>query len=603
MVLKENHTDSLVGMKHYKYQQTYMEIPIEGAGCIEHFSSENVLDFINAKVAVDIRANPKPKINPKEAVDLLLDILKKKTKGVKFAWEFSEWKEQAQFDLHDSTATWYPTPDLIWAIDNYNDVGFIIDGSRLKLAYKITITTIAPKLETFDYYIDAQNGMLLFSRPRHVSFHGDVYSYGIQWIDGKWHGGFCQCYELNTDENDNGFGHRVETKIYNPFEPWNSMSSVNGSESQLNANYKEELAAHYHISNSWKFFKNYYSRYGIDNIGTKVRVKTRLNMVNAFYDDSPEYPYYFIFGYSPQNISLSYEPSIVGHEFTHGITNFTAGLSYVDQTGALNESFSDIFGTVIQALMLEQTYTDWIIGNRIPNNPPTFLRSLESPNDYGIHWKTGQYDQNGLIITELGQPKSYQGQFWYSCSSCPSDIYHDNGGVHINSGVQNHWFQLLTDGNSNIQGIGIKKAAKITYKALTDDLMPSAQYYDSKEATIKSAIELYGECSIEHQSTVKAWNAVGISAGYNCSTTAIQNEAQLDINIYPNPANSQITIELPFELQNPIEVYDAQGRLIQTYNEQGILLKINLSHYDNGLYLLKFNYNQNILVKRIIVQK
>lgn len=580
-----------------------MNIPIEGAGCIEHFSKNDVLDFINAKVAVDIKDSPKPSITDRKSIDLLISTLEKENKDIRFPWDDPKWEEQIQLDLNDPNATWFPTAELIWAIDNYNDVGFIIEGIRYKLCYKIPITFISPEFESFDYYIDAQTGNVLYQRPRQISIYADIYAYGTQWLDAMWHGGFIYKYELNTDNN----GHHLETKAFQGYNiPWNNISPIrkNGG-GNWGTDYQKETSAHFHISNSWDFFRDQYGRHGIDNNNTKVRVMTQLPEVNAFYFYPPEYPYYFMFGYSPANYSLSFEPSIVGHEFTHGLTKFTAGLPYQDQSGALNESFSDIFGTVIQALTLEQTYTDWIIGNKIPNNPATFERSLKTPHSYGIHWN-GQYVQsNGelYIETEKGQPRYYQDQYWYSCPSCPSDKYHDYGGVHINSGVQNHWFQILTDGNSSVQGIGMKKAAKITYKALTDYLMSSSQYTDSKEATIKAAIDLYGECSIEHKSTVKAWNAVGIYAMDNCTTTSINNLDNLEINIYPNPASTEIRIELPYELQQPIEIFDAQGRLVKKHNDQGVLLTINLSEFDNGVYFIKFDYNTSIITKKIIIKK
>ncbi|MDR0802289.1 hypothetical protein [Fluviicola sp.] len=86
MVLIDQHTDSLAHLTHYKYQQTYMNIPIEGAGCIEHHNPDESLLFINAKIADSIKKDHRPRITAEEAIKKLLDELNKQ--GIfKFAWE------------------------------------------------------------------------------------------------------------------------------------------------------------------------------------------------------------------------------------------------------------------------------------------------------------------------------------------------------------------------------------------------------------------------------------------------------------------------------------------------------------------------------------
>src|SRR5690606_37598405 len=137
----EQHTDAadFGGFTHYKYQQTFMNIPIEGAGCIEHYDKNGSLFLINAKIADSIKADYRPRITFKSAIEGLLSKLDGDGKTV-FAWEDSAWEQQIRTDEADSNATWFPESELIWAIDEVRDVQLIIPGNRFKLAYKISIT-------------------------------------------------------------------------------------------------------------------------------------------------------------------------------------------------------------------------------------------------------------------------------------------------------------------------------------------------------------------------------------------------------------------------------------------------------------------------------
>jgi Zn-dependent metalloprotease len=354
-----------------------------------------------------------------------------------------------------------------------------------------------------------------------------------------------------------------------------------------------ESSTHFHVTNSWDYFRNTFGRLGPNGQGTEVRVYTQIGEINAYY--SAIGGDYLKFGISPTNSDLGMEPSIVGHEFTHGVINYTAGLVYEYESGALNESYSDIFGTVIQAQTLDNGYTDWLLGNWFPNTS-TFLRSFINPASYGKHWN-GTFDSNGNPNLVLGQPFAYQGQYW---CGCPYNV--DFGGVHINSGVQNRWFAALTDGTGFFSGIGMTKAARISYYALTNILMNSAQYSDSKEATITAAKILYGECSAEHKATVSAWNHVGIFASYNCTLGLVEFDKE-DIELYPNPTSSIITIKLPANLNQPMTIFDVNGKLVkQVESTNQLNFHVDLSSLDKGVYLAHFLIEGQDLVKRIVIQ-
>ena len=121
----------------------------------------------------------------------------------------------------------------------------------------------------------------------------------------------------------------------------------------------------------------------------------------------------------------------------------------------------------------------------------------------------------------FGDPDTYLGNGWV-----PTTSGSDNGGVHSNSGVQNHWFYLLTEGGAGVNddgvafdvtGLGLEEAAQIAYRNLNVYLQPGSYYFDARLGTINAAIDLFGENSQQFQSIIDAWNAVGV---YRPSLTA-----------------------------------------------------------------------------------
>ena len=115
MQFVEQHTDAddFGGFTHYKYRQTFMNIPIEAAGCIEHYDRDGSLYLINAKIADSIKKSHLPTLSERDAIKALLKEIDTDSKIV-FAWEDANWEQQIRSDQGDSNATWLPTAELIW---------------------------------------------------------------------------------------------------------------------------------------------------------------------------------------------------------------------------------------------------------------------------------------------------------------------------------------------------------------------------------------------------------------------------------------------------------------------------------------------------------
>jgi bacillolysin len=187
---------------------------------------------------------------------------------------------------------------------------------------------------------------------------------------------------------------------------------------------------------------------------------------------------------------------VVAHEWAHGVTEYGADLIYQDESGALNESFSDIIGTAVEFMFEEagsgRQRADWLIGEDITKTGGP-LRSMSDPASVG---DPDHYSLRRFIGTDV-----------------------DNGGIHINSGISNHAFYLAVNGGRNrisgltVQGVGvdnIERMERIFYRAFVYFLTPNARFSDARAATLAAATELYGAGSNEFQQLQQAWTAVGV---------------------------------------------------------------------------------------------
>jgi Zn-dependent metalloprotease len=184
---------------------------------------------------------------------------------------------------------------------------------------------------------------------------------------------------------------------------------------------------------------------------------------------------------------------VIGHELTHGVTQHAANLAYQGQSGALNESWSDVFGSLVKQYSLKQSArdADWIIGQGLitPNINGIGLRSMKAPGT--------AYDDP--MLGKDPQPAHMQDYL---------NTTDDNGGVHINSGIPNHAFYVAA---TEIGGFAWNKAGLIWYKALTGQLTQTATFQQAANLTYAVAGQLYGQGSLEQIAVKTGWAAVGLT--------------------------------------------------------------------------------------------
>ncbi|KQT16757.1 hypothetical protein ASG31_10270 [Chryseobacterium sp. Leaf404] len=305
-----------------------------------------------------------------------------------------------------------------------------------------------------------------------------------------------------------------------------------------------------------------------------------------------------------------------GHEYSHLVvgTNGTGGLTYQAESGALNEGFADMLGASIE-FFASPSQANWTIGEGLMN-PGTYTTGGANPQTIVVDVNYLRSMSNPKSATTLTgkQPDTYGGTYWI-VPTPPYNQNNDQGGVHVNSGVANKWFYLLSVGGSgtndlgtnyNVTGITILKAEKIAYKTLTGGyLTPNSNFAAAYAASKQAAISLYGAGSNELQQVENAWCAVGVG---NCLSTLSTNDNTLTnakgIKIYPNPiSNGQFTIEYDLKGSAEYEIYDFSGKIVLAKQklERGIN-KVSLPGISSGVYLIKINGDETNITKKIIVK-
>ncbi|MFF8381484.1 M4 family metallopeptidase [Streptomyces sp. NPDC015661] len=266
-------------------------------------------------------------------------------------------------------------------------------------------------------------------------------------------------------------------KVHAESDPSSGDSTVNRAHAGLGATFELYLKA--------------FGRHSIDDSGLPLDATVHYGdkYDNAFWDGER-----MVFGDGDGELFLDFTVSVdvIGHELTHGVTQYTANLEYFGQSGALNESVSDVFGSLVKQYALGQSAdrADWLIGAGLfgPRISGEALRSLKAPGT--------AYDDDQL--GKDPQPATMDGFVRTS---------RDNGGVHINSGIPNHAFYRVA---TALGGNAWERAGNIWYAALTGgELAEDAQFADFARLTAATARSLYGEGD-EVQAVLKAWAQVGV---------------------------------------------------------------------------------------------
>jgi len=249
------------------------------------------------------------------------------------------------------------------------------------------------------------------------------------------------------------------------------------------------------VDGTLALYREVYGRESYDGRGAPVvaTVHYERNYDNAFWDGRQ-----LVFGDGDGQVfdRFTRPVDVLGHEFTHAVTQYTANLTYQNQSGALNESISDVFGTCLKQRLLGQSAQegDWLIGQGIflPSVNGRALRSMSEPGT--------AYDDDVLgKDPQVGSMDKYV------------DTQDDNGGVHLNSGIPNRAFYLAATG---MGGNAWDGAGKVWYAALTSGIGPDTDFAGFAAATVAAAEAVSPEAADAVRS---AWEQVGVTASGDSS--------------------------------------------------------------------------------------
>jgi len=265
---------------------------------------------------------------------------------------------------------------------------------------------------------------------------------------------------------------------------------------------------------TYDLFHQIYGRNSIDGNGLPLvsSVHFQKGFDNAFWNGSQ-----MVYGDGDEDIPINERLfnrftaclDVIGHELTHGVTQHEANLNYSGQPGALNESMSDVFGSLVKQYQRGQTAAeaDWIIGEGLftANVNGAGIRSMAAPG--------AAYDDAAL--GKDPQPAHMRDYI---------NTFEDNGGVHINSGIPNHAFYTacITFGGSAWEKMGLA-----WYKTLTEKLNADSDFQDAANQTFAAAGELFGVGSAEQTAVKVGWAKVGINITGGVNGTPAQNEGCL----------------------------------------------------------------------------
>jgi len=505
-----------IGFLHEKFQQYYQGIKIEFATYSLHSKSGKLESMSGEFYQLD-NVNTHPTLSKNQAFNQALQQIG----ATAYLWESPA----------DAKINNYKKPDgelVLLPIVDEDENGKTTE--ELRLAYKFDIYATKP-VSRGDIYIDAVTGNSLFYNAiiKHVGefSHGhksgntstiEYHNSSAALVTANAATRYSGTQSIETSPKNGSYilsdvtrGSGVITYNLQNSTSYNSaVDFVDGDNNWIEYdNSKKDngaLDAHWGAEKTYDYWKNVHGRNSYNNSGATIKsyVHYSSNYDNAFWNGS-------VMTYgdgSGTYFDILTSIDVAGHEIGHAVCSYTADLAYQKESGALNEALSDIWGACIEYYAAPYKQT-WLVGEDIERRSGhVALRSMSDPK-------------------KEGQPDTYGGTYWVSQKKCRPNSVNDYCGVHTNSGVLNHWFYLLTVGESgsndnlnsyNISGIGIDKAAKITFRMESIYMTSSSTYSDARNYAIQAAKDIYGingQPSAEEIAVTNAFYAVGVGSAYS----------------------------------------------------------------------------------------
>jgi bacillolysin len=457
-------SDDNLGYKHIKLQQMVDNIPVFGNQYIVHYDATGEIYAVNGNFDSDAKNYGKNKnfINPNKAVQIAKD-------------QVSFDKDSLNVDLVDN---------LVPKLYLYN-----VDNNYVPI-YLVRVNFLSPDPGDWHIFVNANSGEVVHKYNQLASIATTATGLGV--VDPT-----PKTLNVNTVTVTAKGKTTTQYQLKDTTRPATITTYTCGNGTTLPGTLvysttstitdKAAVDAHFYAGVVYDFYKSKFNRNSLDNnnLALKSSVHYKRNYVNAFWNGTQ-----MVYGDGDgvQSVALSGGLDVIGHEMTHGVTEKEANLTYANQSGALNESMSDVFGTFVEYYGQKDKF-DWLIGEDIwtPTKAGDALRSMSNPGLYGDPENMSQFKV--LPNTQAG----------------------DWGGVHTNSGIPNKAAYNVVMNLSSDLSVSIPKAQIIYYNALCNYMTPSTDFIGAKNALAQAATDQYGANSAEYNAVINAFKAVGIN--------------------------------------------------------------------------------------------
>jgi len=461
------------GNQHIRFQQHYNGLKVYGGDIAVHYNDASEITTVNGNYQPGLEVETTPSLPVDQAFDL------------------------AQGDLTGFFGAAEPgEAELIifpWDGENY-------------LAWRVFLLSDSPP-GRWEYFVEANTGEIIYKANRimtdeeigsGISVMGDTRNHIETWYNGSAY----QMIDYTRQLNNNIHGHDGQMPDGNYIVTLIAGSTLPGALAVDADNVWDDtlvqaaaVDGHTYTSLMYDWLLSAFGRNGFSDEGENMLTIVNYSGDgdnNAYWDGSRIVVWSWSVGWR----SLAGCPDVIAHEWGHAVTETTSGLVYQKESGALNESFSDMMGTAFEFAHDTLDDPDWYIGENGIISGMGF-RLMAYPAVYGDPEIYGTDDPN-----------------WVDVESCTPSYTNDYCGVHTNSGVGNKWFYLLSDGGENlgitVNGIGVENAIQIAYQANAYYWTALVDYHNAAIGTYFAALDL-DPSGVWAQEVINAWHAVNVS--------------------------------------------------------------------------------------------
>ena len=590
-------TDQL-GFTHEKFAQYYQGVRVEHADYTVHAKGGTV-EAISGDFEKISGLSTTPSLSASAALTRALAHVG----ATKYMWQDLGEETMLKQETGKSSASYYPQGELV-IVRNARSAR-AESKNQLTLAWKFDVYAQEPVSRAY-VYVDARTGEVVLQDNiiKHVGATGSfatAYSGTRSIADGTTTGGYFLREGTTRGNGIQTYNMKKLTQYAKAVDFIDADNNWTAAEYD-NANFDNVAGdAHVGAQATYDYWKAVHGRNSYDNAGATIKsyVHYGRSYENAYWDGTR-----MTYGDGATRFRPLTSLDVCGHEIGHAVCQNTANLTYSNESGAMNEGLSDIWGASIEAYAVAtlgftssglKAKSTWLIGEEIDKQQAA-LRSMSDPKSQG-------------------QPDYYKGINWYTGTS-------DNGGVHTNSGVLNYWYYLIANGKTGtnekgvafaVAGLGLDAAAKITFRMESVYMVASSTYAQARTYSIQAATDLFGAGSAQVTSVTNAWNAVGVTTGaalaaatsgtptvaasYSNSLTVGESRA---LSLYPVPATNELHLLLDGNSAIvSVGVSDLRGAAVTTarYDGNGTL---DVSNLAKGMYLINVSDGTQTFRQRFV---